>query len=117
FFSMLLNDLSIFECFFFSSSRRHTRSKRDWSSDVCSSDLALDLNSFNIFLENRFFIKVECILDFSEQKGAWFPAALFNLPEMFEIGRASCRERVDLLEGEVVLEKIHKEVNAVYYVL
>src|SRR5699024_11837644 len=24
---------------FFSSGRRHTRSKRDWSSDVCSSDL------------------------------------------------------------------------------
>src|SRR5699024_11630360 len=24
--------------FFFSSRRRHTRSKRDWSSDVCSSD-------------------------------------------------------------------------------
>src|SRR5207249_1396743 len=28
-----------FFCFFFSSRRRHTRSKRDWSSDVCSSDL------------------------------------------------------------------------------
>src|SRR5699024_7299973 len=27
--------------FFFSSRRRHTRSKRDWSSDVCSSDLSL----------------------------------------------------------------------------
>src|SRR5699024_11579381 len=26
--------------FFFSSRRRHTRSKRDWSSDVCSSDLS-----------------------------------------------------------------------------
>src|SRR5699024_12099167 len=26
--------------FFVSSRRRHTRSKRDWSSDVCSSDLA-----------------------------------------------------------------------------
>src|SRR5699024_11354656 len=25
--------------FFFSSRRRHTRSNRDWSSDVCSSDL------------------------------------------------------------------------------
>src|SRR6266536_5906007 len=25
--------------FFFSSRRRHTRSTRDWSSDVCSSDL------------------------------------------------------------------------------
>src|SRR2546428_8387373 len=28
--------------FFFSSRRRHTRSDRDWSSDVCSSDLALE---------------------------------------------------------------------------
>src|SRR5207249_8314995 len=27
--------------FFFSSRRRHTRSKRDWSSDVCSSDLKI----------------------------------------------------------------------------
>src|SRR5260370_19474890 len=27
-------------CFFFSSRRRHTRFKCDWSSDVCSSDLA-----------------------------------------------------------------------------
>src|SRR6266513_5270530 len=27
------------QLFFFSSRRRHTRSKRDWSSDVCSSDL------------------------------------------------------------------------------
>src|SRR2546421_8116896 len=30
----------IFFFFFFSSRRRHTRSDRDWSSDVCSSDLA-----------------------------------------------------------------------------
>src|SRR5690349_24988482 len=29
-------------CFFFSSRRRHTRSLRDWSSDVCSSDLVRD---------------------------------------------------------------------------
>src|SRR2546421_6563398 len=29
--------------FFFSSRRRHTRSDRDWSSDVCSSDLFLAL--------------------------------------------------------------------------
>src|SRR6266536_927278 len=32
-----LSSLSLF--FFFSSRRRHTRSTRDWSSDVCSSDL------------------------------------------------------------------------------
>src|SRR5699024_4682756 len=32
---------SISSTFIFSSRRRHTRSKRDWSSDVCSSDLWL----------------------------------------------------------------------------
>src|SRR2546428_4801610 len=32
--------MSYFFFFFFSSRRRHTRSDRDWSSDVCSSDLA-----------------------------------------------------------------------------
>src|SRR5699024_11541771 len=37
--------------FYFSSRRRHTRSKRDWSSDVCSSDLIkisvnLSMNQF-----------------------------------------------------------------------
>src|SRR5207249_8144525 len=32
--------------FFFSSRRRHTRSKRDWSSDVCCSDLVF-LAKFN----------------------------------------------------------------------
>src|SRR6266513_5175213 len=35
--------------FFFSSRRRHTRSKRDWSSDVCSSDLRPDAD----FAEQR----------------------------------------------------------------
>src|SRR6266511_4987577 len=36
--SALLSGLYLL--FFFSSSRRHTRFSRDWSSDVCSSDLA-----------------------------------------------------------------------------
>src|SRR5699024_5003483 len=36
-FSIVYSVCHIF--FFFSSRRRHTRSKRDWSSDVCSSDL------------------------------------------------------------------------------
>src|SRR2546428_2828643 len=34
--------------FFFSSRRRHTRSDRDWSSDVCSSDLRLLDNSVQL---------------------------------------------------------------------
>src|SRR5215207_10625387 len=37
---IFLDECSIF-FFFFSSRRRHTRSTRDWSSDVCSSDLLL----------------------------------------------------------------------------
>src|SRR2546429_2740926 len=35
----LVRERSIF--FFFSSRRRHTRCSRDWSSDVCSSDLVV----------------------------------------------------------------------------
>src|SRR5216684_9054425 len=34
--------------FFFSSRRRHTRCSRDWSSDVCSSDLLGSLKSLNV---------------------------------------------------------------------
>src|SRR5690625_7397791 len=33
--------------FFFSSRRRHTRWPRDWSSDVCSSDLSIHFNITN----------------------------------------------------------------------
>src|SRR5690554_7575952 len=43
FFSFLLIFFFFF-FFFFSSRRRHTRCGRDWSSDVCSSDLLI--NSF-----------------------------------------------------------------------
>src|SRR5258705_12864455 len=34
--------------FFFSSRRRHTRCLSDWSSDVCSSDLARDLGAVRV---------------------------------------------------------------------
>src|SRR5699024_6106979 len=62
-------DLNILQCFFFffffSSRRRHTRSKRDWSSDVCSSDLTLkvievspllsdgDVNEIKTFINHK----------------------------------------------------------------
>src|SRR5256884_171671 len=41
-------------CFFFSSRRRHTRCSRDWSSDVCSSDLVLDLHGLTGLRGQRF---------------------------------------------------------------
>src|SRR2546421_6554209 len=44
--------------FFFSSRRRHTRSDRDWSSDVCSSDLK----------EKPFALQIKQALQDSEEK-------------------------------------------------
>src|SRR5699024_12071498 len=41
-------------CFFFSSRRRHTRSKRDWSSDVCSSDLRRKRQQLRLWLRPQF---------------------------------------------------------------
>src|SRR2546428_2813363 len=44
--------LSPYLCFFFfSSRRRHTRSDRDWSSDVCSSDLLLRSQEVRLLFE------------------------------------------------------------------
>src|SRR5438067_3046949 len=45
--------------FFFSSRRRHTRSKRDWSSDVCSSDL-----------EQRLEPRLELLVEVVDEDGA-----------------------------------------------
>src|SRR5256885_9692315 len=41
---------AILFCFFFSSRRRHTRLQGDWSSDVCSSDLAIAMVGIHIGL-------------------------------------------------------------------
>src|SRR5256884_1510507 len=59
--------------FFFSSRRRHTRCSRDWSSDVCSSDLtsenALDIiREFDIVADGtdnfptRYLVNDACVL-------------------------------------------------------
>src|SRR5699024_11689543 len=55
--------LSPSSLFFFSSRRRHTRSKRDWSSDVCSSDLFSQINRhFVILLFHPFGIETKHFL-------------------------------------------------------
>ena len=41
--------------FFFSSRRRHTRLSRDWSSDVCSSDLVAKVLDFKAVGRNNLF--------------------------------------------------------------
>src|SRR5699024_11500853 len=91
--------------FFFSSRRRHTRSKRDWSSDVCSSDLLAgqlekveapdkttiytydevgNRNSMDEYFESEQSFETSDSID-SEAEGM----------VQYKIGRASCRERVE----------------------
>src|SRR6266542_4897588 len=101
--------------FFFSSRRRHTRCYRDWSSDVCSSDLWLAHSDDGFEAESfaalsRLGIPVERLAKAEVAKrwpqigGDDLEWALFE-PEggalmaregvaAVEIGRASCRERV-----------------------
>src|SRR5699024_12195537 len=58
-------DLYYLLCFFFSSRRRHTRSKRDWSSDVCSSDLkAFVENELPFFIDQANTMSHHPILEF-----------------------------------------------------
>src|SRR5690606_40990465 len=53
---------SFFFFFFFSSRRRHTRFSRDWSSDVCSSDLCERIKNTPIPIAYSSFIKVFIII-------------------------------------------------------
>src|SRR5699024_11675665 len=97
--------------FFFSSRRRHTRSKRDWSSDVCSSDLS----NFEIVATGRYLLIVlgmqkpprdgpDGPKDFVRelQSKMQAPGGLtVGGPGLWcEIGRASCRERAEIWEVE-----------------
>src|SRR5690625_7803700 len=59
---MLIDLLIFFLLFFFSSRRRHTRWPRDWSSDVCSSDLEPTYREFireTTFKQGTVFVGVK----------------------------------------------------------
>src|SRR5438105_3350513 len=76
--------------FFFSSRRRHTRSTRDWSSDVCSSDLLRVPLLAALPRDSEWLAVLAQVAETVALIGA-HPAAE---PVYEEIGRASCRERV-----------------------
>src|SRR5438067_4150206 len=93
----------IFFVFFFSSRRRHTRSKRDWSSDVCSSDLTnkKDLRRFDAgpFCLSPADLGTNwgqrrCCIALTSLVGSGGP--LLRSSAEAKIGRASCRERVEV---------------------
>src|SRR5207249_3669908 len=77
----------MFILFFFSSRRRHTRSKRDWSSDVCSSDLRAlrGLAGFAKALKVK-YQDIEVGLDFDPEPGLADNADLeHDLQALFEV--------------------------------
>src|SRR5690606_40461557 len=87
--------------FFFSSRRRHTRFSRDWSSDVCSSDLAVPAAARRPLepVRRRGLRLALLVLMTGLGVAGWLyraggaDAAAAPDPDA-KIGRASCRERV-----------------------
>src|SRR2546421_915448 len=84
--------------FFFSSRRRHTRSDRDWSSDVCSSDLEEEgVCRLDEILPRRTVLSRP---DPNNPRRERLIAANIDVVihvvsvKKPQIGRASCRERV-----------------------
>src|SRR5690606_39832991 len=98
--------------FFFSSRRRHTSFSRDWSSDVCSSDLGraalrpvfhgsdMDRRAIDAAIANATAAGLAESISLRvvpvQQLASTFPA-LAATPA--QIGRASCRERVQVAVG------------------
>src|SRR5699024_11399350 len=94
--------------------RRHTRSKRDWSSDVCSSDLTSAVNKYqlemfqvqygtsNIPTATVSLTAPDGKTVQTAQTGQGSVEALYKTLDalikedlqLTEIGRASCRERI-----------------------
>src|SRR2546422_9411890 len=100
--------------FFFSSRRRHTRCSRDWSSDVCSSDLVGRPRT-------RRRRGVQLPAGVSGDRGCRDPGGASHGGErrgrrsasaggeLREIGRASCRERGVDLGGRRIIKKKKKK--------
>src|SRR5688500_20238996 len=87
----------LYSFFVFSSRRRHTRLQGDWSSDVCSSDLST-------------FSNAESATRFHPAGAVSAPAGVSLRPAQAarvrpQIGRASCRERGEVSEGDGRWEK------------
>src|SRR5437870_7955098 len=92
--------------FFFSSRRRHTRWPRDWSSDVCSSDLdapspaALHTLASLQAEQGRTEEARQTLLQAIDRTGLPEPQPHdWYVMGRIEIGRASCREREETSGG------------------
>src|SRR5690606_39696151 len=89
---------------FFTSRRRHTSFSRDWSSDVCSSDLRARVRNdlrrtagvIIVPSRRRSHPRQTSGLRTGKEEGRGVSRGRRGLfPQCIEIGRASCRERVN----------------------
>src|SRR5205809_7409189 len=102
--------------FFFSSRRRHTRCSRDWSSDVCSSDLhaamlrRLGAEPVEVRLPEQLRGLDGLIVPGGESTTITRLMRLYGLDGALQIGRASCRERVENagVVGSVEKKRVEK---------
>src|SRR5699024_12186171 len=99
-------DVSSSNLFFFSSRRRHTRSKRDWSSDVCSSDLQPKAPG-EIGCAELYQAKEELRI----RELAFSSAVNLIASAIGKIGRASCRERVGGSSVAMSLKKKKEKIQ------
>src|SRR5690606_41095253 len=84
--------------FFFSSRRRHTRFSRDWSSDVCSSDLSLYEFTEDYLMVSLVFLTLSYVYTVGGHVRVTLfekriPARVNVIWRRVQIGRASGRER------------------------
>src|SRR5690625_7618386 len=96
--------------FFFSSRRRHTRWPRDWSSDVCSSDLNTRMLAVSVS------DAADDVVTVIRAGARGYLTKTTSADEVTaavkrEIGRASCRERVEISDMEVSFKKKEIERN------
>src|SRR5690606_41025048 len=103
--------------FFFSGRRRHTRFSRDWSSDVCSSDLPVDagteaawigqfdLHEVNLRMSGLSWQCLESLIQLSVE-GEQFDVMNYRCcadDRIGQIGRASCSVRIGLVIADSAL--------------
>src|SRR5699024_839611 len=95
------------DTFFFSSRRRHTRSKRDWSSDVCSSDLTpiciVEAKKVGENLEEA----LEQAIDYCEKLGA--PLA-FATNDSFLIAYHVIEKKILKIDGAEIQQFLNEKI-------
>src|SRR5947209_20177096 len=101
--------------FFFSSRRRHTRYWRDWSSDVCSSDLKTQHGMIEQVERIHAELSIKLLGDLEILHHRHVRSERPRAVNRVKIGRASCRERVYIWEDEITLKKKKYIKNKRYY--